>query len=391
MNSIKYNLAGIQIIFGEDSLKELQGELKRLNVKRPLLVTDQGIINAGILKTVKDYLYVNEICYEVYSGVQSDPLDTMVYEGTTLFKEKKCDGIISIGGGSSMDTGKCISIMSQHEGKILDYARSTPNHKDFSKKGCPIISIPTTSGTGSEVSQYAVITNAETHRKTTIATPYILSDVAILNPTFALTMPKDVTAYTGMDALAHAVDAYTYKTTIEYDVEISDICAIEAIKLIGKNLVNAYEHPDDILSRKNMMWAALLAGISLNIGAGESHAFGSMLSKYYGVSHGVSVGIPLPYCMEYNVKSSYKRYADIAIALGCEPKDSLEEMAYTGIEKIKEIMRQLNFPKMKDFISDISEVERFAEECANNSCCVSNGRMNNKEAIIEVFREALKA
>ena len=134
MKSIKYNLAGIQIIFGEDSLKELQGELKRLNVKRPLLVTDQGIIDAGILKTVKDYLYIHEIAYEVYCGVKSDPLDIMVYEGTVLFNEKKCDGIISIGGGSSMDTGKCISIMSEHEGKILDYARSTLNHKDFSKK-----------------------------------------------------------------------------------------------------------------------------------------------------------------------------------------------------------------------------------------------------------------
>ena len=140
-----------------------------------------------------------------------------------------------------------------------------------------------------------------------------------------------------------------------------------------------------------MMWAALLSGISLNIGAGESHALGSMLSKYYGISHGVSVGIPLPYCMEYNVKSCYQRYADIALALGCEQSDSLKELAYSGIEKIKEIMQNLDFPKMKDIIKNISEVERFAQECADNSCCVSNERMNNKEAIMEVFEKALQA
>lgn len=391
MDCIKYNLAGIQIIFGEDALKELKNELDRLQVKRPLLVTDQGIVEAGILKTIKDYLYIQEIAYEVYNDVKSDPIDQMVFDGTKLFKEKECDCVISVGGGSSMDTGKCISIMSVHEGKILDYARSTPNHKNFVKKGCPIISIPTTSGTGSEVSQYAVITNALTHRKTTIATPYILSDVAILNPLFTLTMPKEITAYTGMDALAHAVDAYTYKTTLEHEVKISDICAMEAIKLIGQNLVTAYEQPCHIQSRKNMMWAALLAGIALNVGAGESHAFGSMLSKYYGVPHGVSVGIPLPYCMEYNLKTCVKRYADIANALGCNQIGTDYHIAKAGIEKIKSMMENLNFPKMKDYIKEISEVEYFAEECANNSCCVSNGRMNNKEAIIEVFKEALEA
>lgn len=390
--SISYNLAGIQIIFGENGLNDLKHEIQRLGATRPLLVTDQGVKNVGILKKVKDYLYFEEIPYEVFDQVISDPLDSIVKKGTELFIQKQCDAVISIGGGSSMDTAKCISIMSKHEGNILDYARSTPNHRDFIGRGCPIISIPTTSGTGSEVSQFAVITNAETHRKTTISTPYILSDTAILIPSFAASMPQDVTAYTGVDALAHAVDAYTCKTTIEGNVRISDICALEAISLIGSNLVQAYQHSDDLEARKNMLWASLLAGVALNIGAGESHAIGSMLSKYYGVCHGVSVGIPLPYCMEFNASSCYQRFTEIARALGCNCENCTDkEAAYMGIEKIKSMLSAIDFPKMKDYIKDISEVEKFAQECANNSCCVSNGRMNTKEDIIKVFAMALDA
>ena len=391
MSYAVYQLTGIKLIFGNDALQELKNELNRLAVNRVLLVTDRGIVNAGILKKIKDHLYFEEQPYEVFDEVISDPLDTIVMKGVKLYKEKGCDGVISIGGGSSMDTAKCISIMSRHDGNILDYARSTPNHKDFSQKGCPIISIPTTSGTGSEVSQYAVITNEKTHRKTTISSPYILSDTVFLNPEFTVTMPKEITAYTGMDALAHAVDAYTHKTAIEEDVKISDVCALEAISLIGENLVKAYQKPDDINARENMMWASLLAGVALNIGAGESHALGSMLSKYYGVSHGVSVGIPLPYCMEYNVKASYQRFANIAKALGCDTeKCDLKKAALLASEKVKEILKLIDFPNMSDYIKDITEVEVFAQECANNSCCVSNQRMNHKQAILDVFTMAMK-
>ncbi|WP_416325977.1 iron-containing alcohol dehydrogenase [[Eubacterium] hominis] len=392
MSVLSYQLAGIHLLFGDDAMKELKQELINLKVTRPLLVTDHGVIDAGILKIVKDQLYYDGIPYEVFKEVKSDPLNTMVSKGVILYKEKHCDGVIAIGGGSSMDTAKCISIMSKHKGDILDYARSTVNHKTFEKRGCPIITIPTTSGTGSEVSQYAVITNEETHRKTTICTPYILSDTAILIPDFAKRMPPEVTAYTGMDALAHAVDAYTHKTAIEEDAMISDICAIKAISLIGKHLVQAYQHPEDLHARKQMMWASLFAGIALNIGAGESHAIGSMLSKYYGVCHGVSVGIPLPYCMEYNAKTCYERFANIAEALGCDidKKDQIAA-AFMGVNKVKDMMKQMNFPCMKDYIKSISEVESFAQECADNSCCTSNQRMNHKEAIIEVCRMALNA
>lgn len=386
MEIIKYNLAGIQLTAGVGSLAGLIEEAERLRIKKPLIVTDEGVRAAGIIETVVEHLKENKISYEIYAGVKTDPLDTMVKEGFAVFRESRCDGILNIGGGSSMDVGKCISVMSVHTGEILDYARSTPGHKDFQKRGCPIISVPTTSGTGSEVSQYAVITNASTHRKTTIASPYLLSDSAILEPAFAGSMPKEVTAYTGMDALAHAVEAYTFRTALNGNIPIVDAVALEAIRLIGQNLVRAYEDGNDLEARAGMQWGALLAGIALNIGSGETHAIGSMLAKYYGVCHGISVGIPLPYCMEYNMPYGYGRFSSIAKALGVNTSGlSEKEGAMAAVQKVKDLQKQIRFPKMTDYIRDIGEVKKFSQECADNSCCVSNRRMDSKEAIEQVF------
>lgn len=392
MSCCKYDLGNEKIIAGQGALNEIKSELIRLQMKKPLVVTDGGILEAGITGTIGKYLEENEIPHAVYDGVKTDPLDTMVDEGLAMFTKENCDAIVSVGGGSSMDVGKCISIMSVHEGRILDYARSTQGHLDFTKRGCPIISIPTTSGTGSEVSQYAVITNARTHRKTTVASPLILSDSAVLIPEFATKMPQEVTAYTAIDAFSHAIEAYTHRVTIENDVRISDAMAIEAIKLLSANVLTVYQDGSNIQARKDMQWGALLAGVALNIGSGESHALGSMLAKYYGVCHGISVGIPLPYCMEYNIYSAPQRYADVAKALGADTKGlTAEEAAKAGVAKLKEILRELNFPVMKDYIKDMSEVRKFSEECAGNSCCTSNGRMDNKEAIEAVFFAALQA
>lgn len=391
MEIATYNLAGIQLTAGEGALSGLKEEADRLHIKKPLIVTDEGVRAAGIIETMAGHLKKEKIAYEIYDGVKTDPLDTMVKDGLSVFRESRCDGILSIGGGSSMDVGKCISVMSVHPGDILDYARSTPEHKDFQKRGCPIISVPTTSGTGSEVSQYAVITNALTHRKTTIASPYLLSDSAILEPAFAGSMTKEVTAYTGMDALAHAVEAYTFRTALDGNIPVVDAVALEAIRLIGQNLVRAYENGNDLKARAGMQWGSLLAGIALNIGSGETHAIGSMLAKYYGVCHGISVGIPLPYCMEYNMSYGYDRFFSIAEALGADTSGlSVKEGAMAAVKKVKELQKQIRFPKMTDYIRDMEEVKNFSQECADNSCCVSNRRMNTKEAIEQVFRMCME-
>lgn len=394
-NYTSFNLSGILINAGPNPSVAIAKELKRLGVTRPLIVTDCGIEQAGIIDKVKSLLAQDGLTYAIYDGVKTDPLDQMVEEGLAVYREAECNGILSVGGGSSMDTGKCISIMSAHEGHILEYSnyarRSLPNYRLFRKRGCPIVAVPTTAGTGSEVSQAAVITNSETHRKTTLATSLFMSNSVVLVPEFTATMKPEITAYTAMDALSHAIEAYTSKPAIENNVLLCDVAALEAIRLIAEDLPLVYDNGNDLQARAKMQWAALMAGIALNICAGESHALGSMLAKYYGVCHGISVGIPLPYCMEYNLYSSYPRFRKVAEAMGVSTQGmSDEEGAKAAVEAVKALQRRVNFPKMRDYIKDIAEVQKFSEECAGNSCCIANGRMTTKEAIEQVFRQSME-
>lgn len=391
----QFNLAGIILNAGMAGEKAIVPELKRLGITKPLIVTDRGVVEAGIIEHVKNLLSAEDIPCAIYDGVLTDPIDSMVEEGLAIFLRENCDGILSVGGGSSMDTGKCISVMSVHEGKILEYSnyarRSGGFYRTLKQKGCPIMAVPTTSGTGSEVSMAAVITDSKTHRKTTISTSYFFSSSVILVPEYATSMSPEITAYTAMDALSHAIEAFTSKPAIENEIRVSDIMALDAIAQISKSLPIAYKDGKDVEARRSMQWAALTAGISLNIAAGEAHALGSMLAKYYGVCHGISVGIALPYVMEYNIPYCPHRFARVAEAMGVNTAGmSLDEAAHAAVEAVKQLQKQVNFAKMGDYIHSMDEVKAFSEECAGNSCCVINGRMDNKEAIEEVFRRSLE-
>lgn len=394
-NFTSFNLSGIQIYAGSGAKQAIPLELLRLGVRRPLLVTDRGIVEAGIVDEVKRVLVEEGISCAVYDGVKTDPVDHMVEEGVAVFQANGCDGILSVGGGSAMDTGKCISIMTVHAGRILEYSnyarRALPQYRVFQKRGCPILAVPTTVGTGSEVSQAAVITNSETHRKTTLSSRLFMSDSVVLVPAFTASMSRELTAYTALDALSHAIEAYTSKPAIENHIQLCDTVALEAIRLIAENLPVAYDDGNDLVAREKLQWAALMAGVALNICAGESHAFGSMLAKYYGVFHGISVGIPLPYCMEYNLYSSYARYCRVAEAMGVHTDGMcVEDGARTAVSAVKALLRRVNFPRMRDYIKTMDEVERFSAECAGNSCCVVNGRITTKEAVEAVFRRSME-
>lgn len=387
---IQYSLTGINVYFGEGAIVKLPAELAGLGVKKPLIVTDQGIIKTGIIGQAERQLQESGFTYAIYSGVEPEPHDTMVAEGKAVFDWEQCDGIVAVGGGSCMDTGKCIGIMTAHTGAILDYARSTPDHKLFQQKGVPVICVPTTSGTGSEVSTAAVVTNDRTGRKTTVSSPYLLSAAAILDVSFTAGMPPQVTAYTGMDALCHAIEAYTYETNIRNDVRIVDATALMAIELIAANLVKAYRDGGDMDARRELAWGSMLAGVALNIGAGEAHGLGSMLSKYYGVTHGYSVGVLLPYCMQFNLPFAQTRFAKIAAVMGADISGlSTAEAAQKAVDAVKELLCAVDFPVMSDYIKEPAELDRFAEEAAGNSCCVANKRVFTADDVKQIFCSAM--
>lgn len=395
MSYINYYLMNTKISVGPGAVEELSKALKELKVKNPLIVTDENIY-ANYYSNIVEPVTKLVDNYAIYHGVNPDPYDYMVEDGLKVFKENDCDCVIGLGGGSSMDCAKCVAIMVTHDGVILDYSNHAkaikdPNAKDFHGREVPYIACATTSGTGSEVSKAAVITKKVDHRKTTLSNPALLSDYAILDTNFLVTLPKEETAYTGMDAICHAIEAYTFKTTIENSCEISDAVALRAIEMIAQNVLLAYNEPTNLDARLKMQWGALMAGVALNIGTGECHAIGSMLAKYYGVYHGISVGIPLPYAMNYNVKYCPERFATLAKALGKDTTGlSTVEAAKLAPVALKELLEKLNFHKLSEYIKDVSEIKAFAKECAGNSCCTANGRMDNEDAIIEVCTNCLE-
>jgi len=384
-----YTLMNNDIVSGIGSIEVLPEKLKKLGITKPLVVVDKDIVKTTSMAKLEEFLKSQNIDYVVYSDLASDPFDYMVHNGVKVFKDTNRDGIISFGGGSTMDTGKGISIMSVHEGNIIQYGFSTPNHLYFTKAGCPIIAIPTTSGTGSEVSRYAVITNSETHQKRNITSKDIVSKCVILDPTYATTMSKEVTAYTGMDALCHAIEAYCCAASLTSKEEISDTLALRAIKLINENLPIVYNNPEDVEARFNMQWGALLAGLALNIGTGECHGIGAYLSKYYkGVAHGTSVGIPLPYTMNNTLEYCPDRFKDVAEAMGCDIKGkSVMEAAKMAPKAVKELLEKIEFPKLKDICPTFEEVKNFCAEACTNSCCVRNGRIVTEDKMVKTMKD----
>lgn len=385
MSYVQYNLEGIEITAGVGAFDTIGQTLKKRGVTKPLLVTDQNIRAMGGLTLAEETCRNQGIPYAVYDGVEPDPFSDMVDTGSQIYREAGCDGVVSIGGGSVMDVGKGISLMAAHEGNVLEYTRRWPNPKPITQKGCPIINVPTTSGTGSEVSLFAVLTNRESHRKMTLESKYILSDAAVLDPRLAVSLPRPIMVSCFTDALAHAAESYVHAATIETPCLVSDTLALRAVELLCANVERVYENGQDLEARMQMMWGALLAGLALNIGAGESHALGAMLSKYHGVPHGYSVGVSLPACLEYGIPSCPQRYLDLARAMGAEVSGlTPEEGARKGVDHLRAMLRRMEFPTMGDYITP-EEAKAYSRECSENSCCVQNHRMTTPEQVETAF------
>ena len=389
MSYVQYNLEGIEITAGIGAFDTIGEILKRRGVTRPLLVTDRNIRAAGSLALAEEICRKQGIPYAVYDEVEPDPFSDMVDAGIRVYREAGCDGVVSIGGGSVMDVGKGISLMAAHEGNVLEYTRRWPNPKPITKKGCPIINVPTTSGTGSEVSLFAVLTNRENNRKMTLESKYILSDAAVLDPRLAVSLPRPIMVSCFMDALAHAAESYVHAATIATPCLVSDTLALKAVELLCANVEQVYEDGQNLEARMNMMWGAMLAGLALNIGAGESHALGAMLSKYHGVPHGYSVGVSLPACLEYGISSCPQRYFDLARAMGAEVSGlTPEEGARKGVNHLRAMLRRMAFPTMGDYITP-EEAKKYSQECSANSCCVQNHRMTTPGQVEAAFALAI--
>jgi alcohol dehydrogenase class IV len=339
LNKVREFYTPGKIIFGSGGLSQVGAEAKRLGNKALVVLGRSAMRKSGALDRLTYLLREKNLEYIIYENIPSDPTVEIVDKGANLAKKGKCNLTIALGGGSVLDTGKAISAMVTNEGSVADYQEIEGKGRKFQYKTIPFIAIPTTSGTGSEATSNAVITNTELSLKKSIRDPWLIPEVALVDPELTLFLPPHITATCGGDALTQCIESYLGKKS----QEISDALALHAIGLIGKSLVKAVKEGKNLKARKDMAMAALLSGLCLsNSGLGAVHALSHPLGVYYKIPHGLSCTVLLPYVMEFNLSVVTKKMTKIAQSLGENISLlSEKEASQRAVDKIKEIFSQV--------------------------------------------------
>ncbi|MFF2854768.1 iron-containing alcohol dehydrogenase [Peribacillus sp. NPDC058002] len=378
---------GTKLVFGKDVAKNVGEELVKLGSKKTMIVTDKGIINAGLLEVILSSITTSELEYVIYNEVPSNPPAATVEKGVNVFKQHNCDSFVAVGGGSAMDACKAISIMSENDGHVIDY---DIGGRTFTKQGSPVITIPTTSGTGSEVTQWAVITDKKRNWKASIGSPLMAPTVSLVDPMLTIGLPPAITAATGVDALTHAIEAYTTKAAITGSSPITDALALEAIRLVGNSLRKAYAQGDNYKARENTMLGSTIAGMAFpQIGLGSTHGLAHPLGGYYDVPHGVANAILLPYIMNFNLLTCPERFANIARVLG-ENIEGLSPMeaAEKSVVAVKKLVKDVNIPTLKSFDVNPEDFTHLAEDAIQDQTAKDNPRRTTLQDAINLYNQA---
>ena len=328
-----------KIISGIGSTAEIIKELNAINAKKVLLITDPGLVQAGIAQQVVEMLKQAAVEVEIFDAVEPDPSIQVATKAAEMAKNVKANVLIALGGGSAIDTAKSAALLVTNGGYLKDYAGVNKVIKPI----LPLIAVPTTAGTGSEVTIFAVMSDPEKQEKFTISSALIAPAVAVLDPLLTLKLPPSVTAFTGMDALTHAIEAFTSSIA----QPATDALALSAIKLVLKHLPVAVGRGDNIKARDGMLQASLLAGIAFNNAfLGLAHAIASPLGGHFHVPHGLANAVMLPYVMEYNLPTAVRRYAEIGRALGLQAVgDTPRAVAEKTVAAITQLARDINIPE----------------------------------------------
>ena len=372
LNTVSYH--------GQGAISEIVGLAQQKGFKHVFVATDPDLIKVGVAAKVTDLLDGAKIPYTVYSNIKPNPTIENVQSGVKAFKECGADSIIAIGGGSSMDTAKAIGIIITNpefeDVRSLEGVAPTKNH------AVPTIAVPTTAGTAAEVTINYVITDVEKKRKFVCVDTNDIPEVAIVDPDMMSSMPKGLTASTGMDALTHAIEGYTTRGAWE----LTDMFHLEAIKLIGQHLRDAVENKPE--GRKGMAMAQYIAGMGFsNVGLGIDHAMAHTLSAYYDTPHGVACAMFLPISMEFNRDFTGEKYREIARVLGVQGVDEMSQEEYrdAAINAVKQLSKDVGIPEKNEKIKE-EDLDQLANDALADACYPGNPREATKEQVIEMFR-----
>ncbi len=365
---------------GAGAIKEIATEVNGRGFKKAFVCSDPDLIKFGVTKKVTDVLDNAEIDYEIYSEIKPNPTIKNVQTGVKAFKNSGADCIIAIGGGSSMDTAKAIGIIIKNP----DFAdvRSLEGVAPTTNKCVPIIAVPTTAGTAAEVTINYVITDTEKNRKMVCVDPKDIPVVAVVDPDMMSSMPKGLTAATGMDALTHAIEGYITAGAWE----LSDMFHLKAIEIISRSLRGAVENTPE--GREGIALGQYVAGMGFsNVGLGIVHSMAHPLGALYDTPHGVANAIILPTVMEYNAPATGEKYRNIAKAMGVEGVDemTLDEARKAAVDAVKKLSHDVGIPEnLKDIVKP-EDVDFLAQSAYDDACRPGNPRETSVEEIKELY------
>lgn len=375
LNTVSYH--------GKGAIEEIPAIANSKGFKHIFVCSDPDLVKFGVTAKVTDLLEKADIPYTLYSEIKPNPTIKNVQDGVAAFKTCGADSIIAIGGGSSMDTAKAIGVIITNpefeDVRSLEGVAPTKNH------AVPTIAVPTTAGTAAEVTINYVITDVEKERKFVCVDENDIPEVAIVDPEMMSSMPKGLTAATGMDALTHAIEGYITKAAWE----IPDMFHLEAIKLISQNLRGAVENTPE--GREGMALAQYIAGMGFsNVGLGIAHSIAHTLGAHYDTPHGVACAMMLPIVMEYNQEYTGERLREVARAMGVEGVDEMSQEEYrkAAIDAVKKLSADVGIPAKNDKIRE-EDLDILAADAFADACCPGNPRDTNVEDLKELYRKIM--
>ena len=365
------------IWFGLNRISEIQIACNNLNIKNPLIVSDPGILKTNIISKVVKYLDQET---DIYSDVQGNPTGSNVINGVNIFNTRKNDGVIAVGGGSAMDVGKGIAFMAGQSRPLWDFE----DIGDYwtrakSDKIYPIIAIPTTAGTGSETGRAAVFTKEDTHEKKIIFHPKMLPEIVILDPDLTIDLPPFLTAYTGMDVLAHCLEAYSSS----FFHPMSQGIALEGISIVKKYLIRAFNDGTDIEARSNMLAGSAMGSTAFQQGLGAIHSLSHPVGAIYNCHHGLTNAVVMPYVIKYNIPKIEKKIEAISRYVNLQKPGFESFMGW-----VLELRDKLNIPHtLKDLIKEDSRFEEMSLMALNDPSTAGNPVKLKQDDFLQLYKD----
>jgi alcohol dehydrogenase class IV len=366
------------IVFGVGAVTKVGDHARRLGARRALVVCDAGVVKVGIADRVRSLLEAAGVASVVFDKVDPNPVEENVLAGVAAYRAHGAECIVSVGGGSPLDTGKLIALKVTHERPLVDYDDAVDGGQYIGSNVPPVITVPTTAGTGSEVGRSGVVTLAATGRKTVIFSPHLLARVALLDPDLTLPLPARVTAATGFDALTHCLEAYCSVG----DHPMADAIALGGLELCAANLVRAVEHGDDLGARGGMMKAAMMGAVAFQKGLGACHSLAHPLSSEKGMHHGLANALCLPAVVDFNEPSARARLDRV--------RAILEPASRTCGEAIRTLRQRVGLPSglRAEGVKE-GDLPKLADKAIEDACHRSNPKPVTREDLAGLYLASL--